>query len=271
MQLIAMQMVSVPDVDQNLKTVESLLQRIAVSQPTLVVLPECFAFFGARDRDVLAIAETAGDGTIQNALSKLAKAYGVWLVAGTIPIIASDKKFSAACLVYNDAGEVAGRYDKIHLFDVEVPDKTKSYRESRYTQPGSQCLVLPSTPFGRLAIAVCYDIRFAGQFNAMAPFDVLALPAAFTAKTGQAHWRPLLQCRSIENQCYTVAANQGGNHLNGRETYGHSCIYSPWGELLAEKSQGEGIVYAEGDLGYIESIRSKMPVIEQNRFRSNFE
>ena len=271
-QLVALQMVSVPDVEENLKQVEALLNSISVDEPTLVVLPECFIFFGARDRDLLNVKETYKKGAIQQRLRELARRFGIWLVAGTIPVsIDNEERFTATSLVYDDQGNDVGRYDKIHLFDVEVSDSTKSYRESRYTKPGESILVVPDTPFGRLGVAVCYDIRFAGQFNAMAPVDVLALPAAFTQVTGKAHWHALLQCRSIELQSYVVAANQGGIHTNGRETFGHSCIYSPWGELQAQKTKGTGIAYSFSEIETVNKIRAQMPVNKQNRFRSEFE
>ncbi|XOV79564.1 MAG: carbon-nitrogen hydrolase family protein [Aestuariibacter sp.] len=268
-QLVAIQLVSEPDKQSNLQQVEQQLQKLDTSEPTLVVLPECFGFFGASDRSMLGQAEALGDGLLQTEIARMAKQYQCWIVAGTIPVRAATvDKFTASCLVFDDAGQQRAVYQKIHLFDVEVADNTRSYCESKYTLAGNQTLVLEDTPFGRLAVAVCYDLRFAGQFLAMQPFDVLALPAAFTQTTGKAHWHALLQARSIENQSYIVAANQGGTHANGRETFGDSCVYSPWGELLAKKSKEPGVVMASMDPTYLEKIRTAMPVVKQNRFRS---
>lgn len=269
--VIALQMTSSPDVDENFQQIETQLQGFEFDEPVLVVLPECFAFFGASDKAMLNMAETRGQGDIQQRLSQLAKNYGIWLVAGTIPIkVAGIDKFTASCLVFNDLGEVVAEYQKIHLFDVSVADNTGSYQESKYTQYGSQTCVIEDTPFGRLGVAVCYDVRFAGQFVAMGEMDVLALPAAFTEKTGAAHWHTLLAARSIENQCYLVAANQSGTHANGRKTFGHSCVYSPWGELSSETLESPGVAITTLNTSYLHKIRATMPVKQQNRFRSKF-
>lgn len=269
--VIALQMTSCPDICDNFKYIESQLNGLQLEEPALVVLPECFAFFGASDKDMLSHAETRGSGFIQNKLVELAKHYGIWLVAGTIPILTEGgQKFTASSLVLNDKGEVKAEYQKIHLFDVTVSDNTGSYLESKYTQHGNETCVIEDTPFGRLGIAVCYDLRFPGQFLAMGEMDVLALPAAFTEKTGAAHWHKLLAARSIENQCYLVAANQAGTHENGRKTFGHSCIYSPWGELESECLESPGLAFASLNTSYLDRIRATMPVKQQNRFRSKF-
>lgn len=271
--LIALQLVSAPDVDVNLDKVESLIDSIADpsrSQPTLVVLPECFAFFGASDRETLAVAEPLHQGKIQQRLSHIASHYKVWLVTGTFPTqVPNDpNRYHANCLVIDDQGKLQGDYQKIHMFDVQVADNTGSYLESHYTCPGNKVTVIDNTPFGRLGVAVCYDIRFPGLFQLMGEIDVLALPAAFTQKTGAAHWHPLLQARSIEKQCFVVAANQGGEHRNGRMTFGHSCIYSGWGELLTELRHGPGCVSADVSLESLQTIRANMPISQHNRFRS---
>ena len=271
--LIALQLVSVPDVDANLDKVESLIDNIAdpsQSQPTLVVLPECFAFFGASDRDALAVAEPLHSGKIQQRLSHIASKYKVWLVSGTFPTQVPDdpNRYHANCLVIDDHGNLRADYQKIHMFDVQVADNTGSYLESHYTCPGNKVTVVENTPFGRLGVAVCYDIRFPGLFQAMGEIDVLAIPAAFTQKTGAAHWHPLLQARSIEKQCFVVAANQGGKHHNGRMTFGHSCIYSGWGELLTELRNGSGCVSVDVSLDSLQTIRANMPISQHNRFRS---
>ena len=268
--LAAIQLVSSPEVDDNLRRVEAQITSLKRDAETLVVLPECFASFGASDMHLLTLAEAKDNGPIQAALASLAKRYQIWLVAGSMPIKTADPdKFTASCLVYNPKGEALCEYQKIHLFDVQVADNTGQYQESRYTQAGNQVVVLDDTPFGRVGVAICYDLRFPGLFQAMGELDVLALPAAFTKTTGQAHWHQLLAARSIENQCYLVAANQGGTHPNGRETFGHSCIYSPWGKLLAETQLGEACLQTSLDKSLISQIRQAMPIRQQNRFRSH--
>ena len=265
----ALQMTSQPDIEANLQCVERWLSNLQAQPPSLVVLPECFVYFGGSDRDLLDIAEVPGDGHIQSSLCDMAKRYGVWLVAGTIPLKSQQNdKFTASSLLINDNGEVVCDYQKIHLFDVEVDDNTGSYKESKYTQAGEALRVL-DTPFGRLGMAVCYDLRFAGMFNAMGEIDVMVLPSAFTQKTGEAHWHPLLRARAIEKQCYVVAANQSGVHANGRQTYGHSCIISPWGDVVNEIAEGEGVISSELNMSKIARLRRAMPVYQHNKFRSN--
>lgn len=267
--LVACQMVSSADVDENLATLEQQLAEIKSEQPTLVVLPECFACFGGSDKQLLQIAEAKNNGKLQSRLSSIAKANRVWLATGTIPLLCDDpQKFTASCLLIDDLGEVQAEYQKIHLFDVQVNDNTKVYKESLYTQAGNQIVTL-QTPLGKIGMAVCYDIRFAGLFNAMDDVDILILPSAFTEKTGKAHWHNLLAARAIEKQCYLVAANQGGVHGNGRQTYGHSCIMSPWGEKLAEIEKGSGWISAQLDMQLIENIRKSMPIAQHNKFRSH--
>lgn len=267
--LVAVQMVSSSDWRENLTSLEGQLEELPPQPNTLVVLPECFACFGGSDKQLLNIAEHRGAGPIQTELQQIAKKFGVWLVAGTLPLRCDDpNKFSASCLLINNLGVITAEYQKIHLFDVQVNDNTKVYRESRYTQAGSQ-LVTVDTPLGKIGFAVCYDIRFAGLFNAMEQVDILVLPSAFTQKTGEAHWHTLVAARAIEKQCYLVAANQGGVHANGRQTYGHSCIMSPWGENLAQIKTGSGWISAELDLPLIESIRDAMPIAYHNKFRSH--
>ena len=268
-ELVALQMVSVPDVDSNLTFVEQQLQNLKPTEPTLVLLPECFACFGASDRDIAAVSEVRGDGPIQSALSRLASQYGVWLAGGSIPIRSIEEgRYTASCLLYNDKGELQAEYQKIHLFDVNVGDNTGRYLESRYTDPGDQVVVVDDTPFGRIGLSICYDVRFAGLYQAMGEVDIILVPAAFTEKTGRAHWHSLLRARAIENQCYLLAANQGGVHANGRETYGHSCLISPWGDILTEIPSAEGVIRATMEPSLIAKVRASMPVHQHNKFRS---
>ncbi|MFT6777049.1 MAG: putative amidohydrolase [Paraglaciecola sp.] len=270
--IVAIQMNSSPLVEDNLVFVEQQLKLLPPQRPCLVVLPECFACFGGSDKLMLDIAEDLHNGPIQYTLKQLAKQYEIWLVAGSLPLLCTaESKFTASCLLINDHGKIVEEYQKIHLFDAQVADNTGTYLESRYTQAGNT-LTVTDTPFGNLGLAVCYDIRFAGMFVAMnqiAQIDVLALPAAFTQQTGQAHWHALLKARAIENQCYVVAANQTGKHSNKRQTYGHSCIISPWGEKLVELPHDIGIIHASIDHQLLAEISSKMPVYQHNKFRSH--
>ena len=204
---------------------------------------------------------------MQQGLSRLAQVYQVYLVAGTIALYAPDKRNFAASLLFNPQGEVMAQYNKIHLFDVDVADGIGSYRESDNTHPGQHITVV-DTPFGRIGMAVCYDLRFSALFRAMrqAGADIIVMPSAFTKLTGQAHWELLLRARAVENQCYVLASNQGGTHANGRETWGHSMIISPWGEIEQQLTFGEAAISSTLDRQLLQSIRQKMPMISQERF-----
>lgn len=262
----AVQMASSPNVGANLLEAGRWVQEAAARGARLVVLPENFALMGMSESDKLAAAEEDGAGTMQDFLAKTAERWKVWLVGGTIPIRAGQGRVRASCLVYDDGGRRAGRYDKIHLFDVDVPGTSETYRESATIEAGDRPLVM-DTPFGKLGIAICYDLRFPEQFRRMAEsgLDILAVPAAFTARTGAAHWDILVRARSVENLCYTVASDQGGFHLNGRETYGHSMIVDPWGKTLASLPSGAGVVAAEIDGGQLEKVRAAFPVLTHRR------
>ncbi|GGW84016.1 carbon-nitrogen hydrolase family protein [Alteromonas halophila] len=268
--LVAVQMTSTPDVEENLSMVEAELARLKSDTPPLVVLPECFACFGTRDRELLDVAESSGDGLIQRRLAEMAKRYQCYLISGTYPVKANtDDKFTATCQLYGPDGECLADYKKIHLFDVAIDDNTGSYKESKYTQAGTE-VVTVQTPIGNIGLAVCYDVRFSGLFNAMGDIDILVLPSAFTQHTGQAHWHSLVKARAIEKQCFVVAANQTGEHANGRRTYGHSLIISPWGDTLAELPTETGSIQASCDLNDRQALKAKMPVMQHNRFRSDF-
>ena len=268
--LIALQMTSTPRVQENLDTVSALMDSNNIQKNSLVVLPECFACFGGKDKGQLAIAETKGSGLIQSHLARLAKQYQCYIVSGTFPVATSNPdKFSAACMLFGPNGNILADYRKIHMFDVSVNDKTGSYKESATTLAGNE-VVAVETPIGNIGLAVCYDVRFPGLFTAMGDIDILVLPAAFTQRTGEAHWHALLQARAIEKQCFVVAANQVGVHENGRETYGHSLILSPWGETLAQQAHELGVVQTCVTIAERETIKQNMPVAEHNRFRSHF-
>ncbi|WP_199610772.1 carbon-nitrogen hydrolase family protein [Flocculibacter collagenilyticus] len=274
----ALQMVSVPDIHQNLATVDKWLSTHHVEGEHLVVLPECFAFFGGKDKENQSIKSNIGEGVIQEKLLELAKRYQCWIVAGTIPTTAvkDDEvlpdKFSATSLLINSHGRIVADYQKIHLFDVDVADNTRSYRESDSTLAGNKVVVV-DTPFGKLGMAVCYDLRFSGLFQSMreSGAELFVLPSAFTNVTGKAHWLPLLQARAIETQCYMVAANQGGEHQNGRETYGHSCIIDPWGRIRQQAEYGEAIISDTIDLVELDAVRAKMPIQAHNRFNTEIK
>ncbi|BBA36901.1 carbon-nitrogen family hydrolase [Methylocaldum marinum] len=264
----AIQMASSPNVSANLIEAGRLIEKAASAGAALIVLPENFAIMGQSETDKLAVAETDGSGPIQDFLAKTAERLKVWLVGGTMPIRAGNDKVRAACLVYNDKGNRAGRYDKIHLFDVNVPGTEEKYHESNTIDAGSEALVL-DTPFGRLGLSICYDLRFPELFRQMAEvgMDILVVPSAFTAQTGAAHWETLVRARSIENLCYTIAANQGGFHVNGRETFGHSMIVDPWGQVLGVLPQGAGAVTAEFDPDRLQKVRAAFPALTHRKLR----
>jgi deaminated glutathione amidase len=263
----AIQMASSPSVSANLLEAEKLVGEAAAAGARLVVLPENFAFMGRRDGELLEHREPDGEGRLQAFLAQLAARHGIWLVGGTIPLEAGQpEKVRAACLVFNDQGQRVARYDKMHLFDVSVPDSDERYAESETIEAGSEAVVV-ETPFGRLGLAICYDLRFPELFRQLSArgAEVLALPAAFTAITGRAHWEPLVRARAIENLCYVVAAAQGGYHLNGRETHGHSMIVNPWGTVLGELARGAGAVVQALDPEYLANTRQAFPSLRHRR------
>lgn len=267
MRAAAVQMTSGRDVGRNLDSAAALIEAAAREQAQLVVLPENFSFLGAQDAERLAAAEEPGSGAAQAFLAEQARARGLWLVGGTIPIAVGGGRARSRSLVFDPAGRCVGAYDKIHLFDVSVPDSAgESYRESATTEPG-EAIACVATAFGRLGLAVCYDLRFPALFHRLSVegMDVLALPAAFTVPTGRVHWQPLLQARAIESLTYVIASAQWGEHAGGRRTYGHSMIVSPWGEVLAELPEGTGVVCADLDMMKSADIRGKFPVLEHRR------
>jgi nitrilase len=268
----AVQMATGPNVNANLCEAERLIKEAVDGGAKLVVLPENFAFMGKHDQDQLAQREPDGEGLLQTFLARVAKQHRIWLVGGTIPLVANDpSKVRAACLVYNDRGERVARYDKIHLFDVTLPGVDERYHESATIEPGEQIVVIDS-PFGRLGVVVCYDLRFPELFRTLldAGVEVLAIPSAFTAITGKAHWETLVRARAIENLAYVVAAAQGGFHLNGRETHGHSMIVDPWGTVLAQVPRGRGVICCAVDREFQESIRRNFPTIHHRRLHCTF-
>lgn len=261
------QMASGPNVGANLLEAERLIGMAVDKGANLVVLPENFAIMGKEETDKVAIRESANGGPIQEFLAQQAKKHAVWLVGGTIPMIsASPAKIRAACTLYNDSGEQVACYDKIHLFDVSVVDSEERYTESDTIEPGDKTVVV-DTPFGRLGLAVCYDLRFPEMFRNMLQqgMEIIALPAAFTAITGKAHWETLVRARAIENLCYVLAAAQGGYHVNGRETYGHSMVVGPWGQIVNELANGSGLICADLDLERLQNIRRTFPCLDHQK------
>lgn len=263
----AIQMASSPSISSNLLQAGKLIGEAAKADAKLIALPENFAIMGVDEFDKVKVREKEGEGQIQDFLSAVAKKYSVWIVGGTIPLVANDdNKVRAACLVYNEQGERVARYDKVHLFDVSVPGTDEVYRESDSIEPGENLLVI-DTPFGKLGVAVCYDLRFPEFFRTVTSegIDILVVPSAFTAETGAAHWEVLLRARAIENLCYVIAPNQGGFHLNGRKTFGHSMIIDPWGVLLDCYKTGSGFVSADIDLDKLDKTRQSFPVLQHRR------
>jgi predicted amidohydrolase len=264
----AIQLSSGADRDANLAAAGVLLRQAAAAGVMLAVLPENFAFMGAKERDKLAIAEADGRGPIQDFLAATARELNMWVVAGTVPLTVpgdADKVF-AACLVYDAGGRRAARYDKIHLFDVEVPGGER-YRESATIARGELNPVVVDTPIGHLGLSVCYDLRFPELYRALAAqgAEALCVPAAFTARTGQAHWEALLRARAIENQCFLIAPGQHGTHAGGRATHGHSLILDPWGEILAQRAEGDGVVSAALSRERLEQVRATFPALTHRR------
>jgi nitrilase len=261
----AVQMVSAPEVAPNLEAAARLVGEAAAQGAELVALPEYFCILGRHETDKLGVAEPDGAGPIQHFLGALARRYGVWLVAGTVPLACGDPaRVRSACLVYDARGERVARYDKRHLF--AFSREGESYDESRTIEPGEELVALQS-PFGRLGLSVCYDVRFPELYRAAGEVDAWFVPSAFTAVTGAAHWETLLRARAIENQCYVIAPAQGGLHPNGRRTHGHTMIVDPWGEVLACRREGEGVIVARIDTARIAKVRQSLPALANRRIR----
>ena len=263
MKVAALQMTSGADVQANLAAARLLLEEAHAAGALLAVLPENFAFMGMKDADKLAVGEAEGSGPIQEFLAATAQHLGLWVIGGTIPIrIPGESRVAAASQVYDAAGKCVARYDKIHLFDVEIPERAESYRESANMAPGRTPRVV-DTPVGRVGLAVCYDVRFPELFRNLSAqgAELFVLPSAFTAPTGRAHWETLLRARAIENLCHMIAPAQSGFHPNGRETYGDSMIVDHWGHILARLPRGRGCVSAELDLARQAQVRKSFPAL----------
>ncbi len=262
----AIQMASGPIVSGNLNEAGRLIANAAEQGAKLVVLPEFFPIMGMTEQDKLKVSEQAGTGPIQSFLSETARHHKIWLVGGSIPLAASvPDKVKNSCLVFDDQGVQVARYDKIHLFNLSLGNE--SYDEAKTIEPGNKVVVLDS-PFGRIGLAICYDLRFPELFRAMKDVDIIVLPSAFTETTGKMHWETLVRARAIENLSYVIASAQGGYHVNGRETHGNSMIIGPWGRVLDRLPRGSGVVIAEVNPTYQASLRTGLPALEHRTLYS---
>jgi predicted amidohydrolase len=276
MKIAALQTVSTPDVARNLQTAAKLIAQAAGDGAQLVALPEYFCLMGLTDTDKLTHAEVPGDGPIQRFLAEQAKAHGLWLIGGTLPIKGDEADHARnACCVYAPDGQLAARYDKIHLFNYD--NGRERYDEARVLAAGDAPVAFEAAgllgfegaaakPL-RVGLSVCYDLRFPELYRALMhpPCDLLSVPSAFTYTTGRAHWELLLRARAVENQCYVIAPAQGGQHENGRRTWGHSMIVDPWGEVLAVQAEGEGVVLADIDTARLVAVRTQLPALAHRK------
>ncbi|MBK6630937.1 MAG: carbon-nitrogen hydrolase family protein [Betaproteobacteria bacterium] len=258
--IAAVQMVSGPDIAQNLRDADRLVAEAAARGAQLVALPEYFPLISGDDMDKVRAREQEGAGPLQDFLRETALRHKVWLVGGSIPLVASvPDKVRNSCLVFDDAGRRVARYDKIHLFGFRRG--TEHYNESQTIEPGDAVVAFDS-PVGRVGVSICYDLRFPELYRAMGPVDLLVVPAAFTHTTGQAHWELLLRARAVENLCYVLAAAQGGTHPSGRQTWGDSMAVDPWGGVLDRLAKGPGVVTAEMDTARIADLRASLPALQ---------
>jgi nitrilase len=259
----AIQMASGPKVEGNLSEARRLIGDAAAQGAKLVVLPEFFAIMSLKNQDMVQAREEPGQGAIQNFMSEMARMHKIWLM-GSLPLAASTpEKVRNSLLVFNDKGEQVARYDKIHLFSLTLGNE--HYNEANTIEAGDKVVVV-DTPFGRIGLAVCYDLRFPEIFRAMKDVNIIVLPSAFTATTGKVHWEPLIRARAIENLSYVIAAAQGGYHVSGRETHGHSMIVDPWGRIVDELQRGSGVVIADVDMNYQTSLRASLPALSHRTF-----
>lgn len=255
----AVQMVSTPEPLDNQRTVACRVREAADAGASLVLLPEYWPLLGRTEHDKLAHAETPGQGPLQDFMATLARETGVWLLGGTVPLVSDTPgKVLNSLLAYDPRGQPCARYDKIHLFGFQRGDE--SFDESRTIVPGKEVTVL-ETPFARVGLSICYDLRFPELYRAMGACDLIVMPAAFTYTTGRAHWEVLLRARAIENQCYLLAAAQGGRHPSGRRTWGHSMLVDPWGDITDVLPEGEGLVIGEIDKLRQSDIRGSLPAL----------
>jgi nitrilase len=261
--IAAVQMVSGPDIAQNLRDADRLVAEAAARGARLVALPEYFPLISGDETDKVRAREKEGEGPLQDFLRETALRHKVWLVGGSIPLEASvPEKVRNSCLAFDDAGRRVARYDKIHLFGFRRG--TEQYDESRTIEAGGEAVAFDS-PVGRVGLSICYDLRFPELYRSMGPVDLLVVPAAFTHTTGQAHWELLLRARAVENLCYVLASAQGGTHPSGRRTWGDSMVVDPWGAVLERLAQGPGVVTAEIDPARIAELRASLPALAHRK------
>jgi deaminated glutathione amidase len=265
LRIAGVQMVSTTRVDENLRDATILIQQAAEGGARLVALPEYFCLMARRDTDKIAVREADGAGPIQEFLSQQARAHRIWLVGGTVPLVApQNDRVKNSVLVYGPDGERVARYDKIHLF--RFTRGSEDYDEARTIAAGSEVtgfeLALEDGPSVRVGLSVCYDLRFPELYRAMSRPDLILIPSAFTATTGRAHWEVLLRARAIENLAYVLAPAQGGKHENGRSTFGHTMLIDPWGAVLASRPDGPGVVFGDLDPQLIADSRASLPALE---------
>ena len=266
MKIAALQMVSAPDLATNLATAERLIDQAAADGAQLVSLPEYFVQMGLHETDKFQIAEEFGRGPMQEMLAAKARQHAIWVAGGSIPMKTQDPtKVTNTALLFNPQGEVVARYDKMHLFSYQ--DGTRNLDEGRTMAAGRE-IVTADTPLGRIGMSICYDLRFPELYRAMGEVDLILAPSAFTVPTGSAHWRVLLTARAIENQCYVLAAAQGGTHASGRQTYGHSMLVDPWGEVLSVLPHGEGVVMGEMNPERLKSVRHNLQALKHRRLKN---
>ncbi len=260
------QMASSPHVSSNLIEAERLIAIAANQGAKIVVLPEYFCIMGVKETDKVAAREKEGDGVIQRFLAKMAKDYKIWLIGGTMPIISNfPNKVRNSCLVYNDKGVQVARYDKIHLFGLDLG--TEHYHEENTIESGDSVVVV-DTPYGKIGLSICYDLRFPELYRAMGNVDMIVVPSAFTETTGKAHWESLIRARAIENLCYVIAPAQGDYHLSGRETHGNSMIVDPWGVILDRLPRGSGVAMANVNRDYQTSLRNSLPALKHKTIKA---
>lgn len=262
----AIQMASGPYVAPNLNEAERLIEIAANQGAKLVVLPEYFAIMGLKETDKVAVREEEGKGPIQSFLAKMAKKHKIWLVGGSVPLVSNfPNKVRNSCLVYDDKGHLAARYDKIHLFGLDLGNE--HYHEEKTIESGDAIKVV-DTPFGKIGLSICYDLRFPELYRAMKDVNIIIVPAAFTDTTGRAHWETLIRARAIENLSYVIASAQGGYHLSGRETHGNSMIVDPWGVILDRLPRGSGVVISTINPQYQASLRKSLPALKHRTISS---
>jgi len=259
----AVQTVSGGDVAQNLRDIEPLVRDAAAQAAQLVLLPEYFGILGTRASDKVAAREAEGDGPQQAFLERMAREHSVWMIGGTVPIATADpSRVRSASLVFGPGGHRVARYDKMHLFAFSQGEER--YDEGKTIEAGDTPLAFEA-PCGRVALSVCYDLRFPELYRGLGDLALIVVPSAFTAVTGAAHWHVLLKARAIENQCYVLAAAQGGLHPNGRRTYGHSVLIDPWGVIVSERPEGPGVIIGEIDPARIAQVRRELPALKHRR------